>query len=216
MAKAKIEDMELEAPTKNVKTAVASDEEVIETEVSGNSAVAVRGASAVASLNTGFEGIATIANFMPYFILDGTELLNKVSEESHKTIEVVITGGKPVWQLWNMEQALVAESSDGVTSTDGVNMQQALAETKAKYPGQEEKIKIQGRYDLYFDWDYPEDGSKLTKISLSPSSKYAFSAYSQDLAKQGLGVDKVTTCIGAKRTVSKQGYRYSLATFEQA
>jgi len=95
-------------------------------------------------------------------------------------------------------------------------MQEALAETKAKYPGQEEKIKIQARYDIYFDWDYPEEGTKLTKVSLSPSSKYAFSAYSQELAKQGLGVTQVTTSLGAKRTVSKQGYRYSVVTFERA
>ena len=95
MAKQKIEDMNLEGV-----------EEVIETEVTGDSAVTVRGtANAIATLNTEFEGIATIANFMPYFILDGTDLLNKVSEASSKTIEVTISGGKPVW---NLEQALVA------------------------------------------------------------------------------------------------------------
>jgi len=205
MAKQKIEDMNLE------------EKEVIETEVTGNTAVSVRGTqSAVAQLNSEFEGIGSIGNFMPYFIIDGTDMLNKVTEVSSKTIEVVITGGKPVWQLWNLEQTLIAESFDGVTSTDGVNMQQALAETKAKNPGQEAKIKIQGRYDLYFDWPYPEEGDKLTKLSLSPSSKYAFSAYSQELAKEGLSISSVTTVIGAKRVVSKQGYRYSCATFERA
>lgn len=209
MAKQKIEDMELEK--------VATTEDVIETEVTGNTAVSVRGTSnAIATLNSEFEGIGSIANFMPYFILDGTDLLNKVTEVSEKTIEVVITGGKPIWQLWNLEQTLVAESFDGVTSTDGVNMQQALAETKAKNPGQEAKIKIQGRYDIYFEWPYPEEGEKLTKLSLSPSSKYAFSAYSQELAKEGKPVSSVKTVIGAKRVVSKQGYRYSCATFEQA
>jgi len=203
--KKKIEDMNLEG-----------SEEVIDTQVTGNSAVTVRGTTnAIATLNEEFEGISSIANFMPYFILDGTDLLNKVSEVSSKTIEVVITGGKPVWQLWNLEQVLVAESFDGVTSTDGVNMQQALAETKAKNPGQEAKIKIQARYDLYFDWSYEDEGDKLTKLSLSPSSKYAFSAYSQELAKEGKSISSVTTSIGAKRVVSKQGYRYSCATFEE-
>ena len=205
MAKRKIEDMDLEART----------EEVVDTEVTGDTAVAVRGTNAVVELNKEFEGIGAIGNFMPYFILDGTDLLNKTNETSQKTIEVVITGGRPIWQLWDLEQNLVAESYDGVTSTNGENMQQLLAETKAKNPGQESKIKIQGRYDIYFDWPY-EDGNKLTKLSLSPSSKYAFSAYSQELAKQGLGVSAVTTIIGVKRTISKQGYRYSLATFEKA
>jgi len=205
MAKRKIEDMDLDTKT----------EDVVETEVTGDTAVAVRGTNAVVDLNKEFEGIGSIGNFMPYFIIDGTDLLNKMTDVAQKTIEVVITGGKPVWQLWNLEQTLIAESYDGVTSTEGVSMQQLLAETKAANPGQEAKIKIQGRYDLYFDWPY-EDGNKLTKLSLSPSSKYAFSAYSQELAKQGISISSVTTVIGAKRAISKQGYRYSLATFEMA
>lgn len=203
-----IKDLDLETPVAGQGTAVVP---TIDVEVVGKTAYPVT--NSLQQLNQDFEGISSIAAFMPYFILDGTELLNKTSEQSYKEICVVINGGKPIWQLWDLENNLIAESFDGITTANGTSLSEETMKLKAKNPGQEEKIKVQARYDLYFGWDY-EDGEKQTKLSLSPTSKYVFADYSKDLAKKGLGVAGVQTKITAKRTVSKQGYRFSVAQFE--
>jgi hypothetical protein len=189
--------------------------EVVDVKVTGDSAVptTTAGGSVMQQVNTEFEGLDTIASFMPYFILDGSELLNKTDNSVHPAIEVVLEGGKPVWQLWDLSSNLIAESFDGVTDTAGRPMADLLAAEKAK-SAEPEKIKIQARYEIYFDWEYAEDGNKLTKISLSPASKFAFAEYTKELAKQGKKLSEVITRIGAERTVSKQGFRYSKATFE--
>lgn len=188
---------------------------VVDVEVSGDTALPVTtaGGSTMQQVNTDFEGLDTIANFMPYFILDGSELLNKTDNTVHQSIEVVLEGGKPVWQLWDLSSNLIAESFDGVTDTAGRPMHDLLALEKSK-SSEPEKVKIQARYEIYFDWEYPEDGTKLTKISLSPASKFAFADYTKELAKGGHSLASVITKIGAERTVSKQGFRYSKATFE--
>ena len=199
------------------KMKVGTQPETVDVEVTGNSAVpaTTTGGSVMQQINNEFEGLDTIASFMPYFILDGSELLNKTDNTVHPHIDVVLVGGKPVWQLWDLNSNLIAESFDGVTATDGRPMVDYLAEEKAKAGAEAEKIKIQSRYEIYFDWDYADEGVKLTKISLSPASKFAFADYTKELAKKGLKLAEVTTRIGAERTVSKQGFRYSRATFQQ-
>ncbi len=184
---------------------------VMDVEVVGNQAYPV--ANSLQGLNASFEGISNIAAFMPYFVLDGSELLNKTTETTYKEISVVINGGRPIWQLWDLENNLIAESPDGITTLNNTNLAEETAKLKAKNPGQEDKIKVQARYDLFFGWDY-EDGEKQTKLSLSPSSKYIFADYAKELQKKGLGVHQVQTKITSKRTVSKQGYRFSVANFE--
>ena len=209
-AKKDIRDMELGAETE-------TKEVIVDVEVTGNAALPVtQGAgSAMQTANQDFEGLDTIASFMPYFILDGSEMLNKTDNSVHPTIEVVLEGGKPIWQLWDLSSNLVAESFDGVTDTAGRPMSDLLIAEKAKLGGgtEADKIKIQARYEIYFDWDYADDGMKLTKVSLSPASKFAFADYTKELTKQGLKLSDVTTQIGAERVVSKQGFRYSRATF---
>ena len=194
---------------------VDTKEDVVEVETTGDAAMPTTTASGsvMQQVNSEFEGLDTIASFMPYFILDGSELLNKTDNSVHPSIEVVLEGGKPVWQLWDLNSNLIAESFDGVTDTAGRPMSDLLAAEKAK-SAEPEKIKIQARYEIYFDWEYAEDGTKLTKISLSPASKFAFADYTKELAKKGLKLSDVITRIGAERTVSKQGFRYSKATFE--
>ena len=203
-----IRDMDVGAKTKT--------ETVVDVEVTGTAAVptTTTGSSAMQAANTDFEGLDTIASFMPYFILDGSELLNKTDNSVHPNIEVVLEGGKPVWQLWDLNSNLIAESFDGVMDTANRPMSDLLALEKSKSDAPE-KIKIQARYEIYFDWEYAEDGMKLTKISLSPASKFAFADYTKELTKKGLKLSDVTTLIGAERVVSKQGFRYSKATFEQ-
>ena len=203
MSTKSMKDLDLDKPAEKMP--------VMDVEVVGSQAYPI--ANSLQGLNGSFEGISSIAAFMPYFVLDGSELLNKTTETTHKEITVVINGGKPIWQLWDLENNLIAESFDGITTANGTNLSEETMKLKAKNPGQEDKIKVQARYDLYFGWDY-EDGEKQTKLSLSPSSKYVFADYSKDLAKKGLGVANVQTKITAKRTVSKQGYRFSVAQFE--
>ena len=205
MAKQKIEDMDV-----SVKT-----EEVVDVEVTGTAATPVvhNGGSNMQQMNTEFEGLDTIASFMPYFILDGSELLNKTDNSVHHSIEVVLEGGKPVWQLWDESSNLVAESFDGHTDTAGRPMAELLAAEKEKAQKPQE-MKIQARYEIYFLWDYTEEGEKLTKISLSPASKFQLADYIKELAKNGQKLSDVKTQIGAERVVSKQGFRYSRATFE--
>lgn len=190
---------------------------VVDVEVTGTAATpatTTAGGSAMQAANTDFEGLDTIASFMPYFILDGSELLNKTDNSVHPAIEVVLEGGKPVWQLWDLSSNLIAESFDGVTDTAGRPMAQLLAEEKAK-SAEPEKIKIQARYEIYFMWEYAEEGEKLTKISLSPASKFQFADYTKELMKSGKKLSDVKTNITAVRVVSKQGFRYSQAKFEQ-
>lgn len=192
-------------------------DQVIDVMVTGNSAVPMvrAGGTAVQTANSDFEGLDAIGNFMPYFVLDGSELLNKTSEATYKDIEVVISGGKKIWQLWDTQSNLIAESHDGINSLSGDNMNALLMQTKAANPGDEDKIKIQSRYEIYFDWEYPEEGDKLTKISLSPASMYAFKDYATDLLKtHGLAVAAAKTRISVKRTQNKQNQRYSVAVFE--
>lgn len=192
-------------------------DQVIDVVVTGNTATPVvrTPGSAVQAANSDFEGLDAIGNFMPYFVLDGSELLNKTSEATYKDIEVVITGGKKIWQLWDTQSNLIAESHDGITSLTGDNMNTLLMQTKAANPGDEDKIKIQSRYEIYFDWEYPEEGMKLTKISLSPASMYAFKDYASDLLKtHGMALAAATTRISVKRTQNKQNQRYSVAVFE--
>jgi len=193
-----------------------SEQPATEVMVTGNAAtpVAATSSSAMQAANPEFEGLDTIASFMPYFILDGSELLNKTDNSVHPSIEVVIEGGKPVWQLWDESSNLVAESFDGHTDTAGRSMQELLMEEKAK-AGEPEKMKIQARYEIYFQWDYADEGEKLTKISLSPASKFAFADYIKELTKEGYKMTEIITKIGVERTVSKQGFRYSKATFEK-
>lgn len=198
-----MKDLDLDKPAEKMP--------VMDVEVVGSNAYPI--ANTLQGLNTSFEGISSIAAFMPYFVLDGSELLNKTTETTYKDIVVVINGGKPIWQLWDLENNLIAESFDGVTTANNTNLTEETAKLKAKNPGAEEKIKVQARYDIYFGWDY-EDGEKQTKLSLSPSSKYIFADYAKELQKKGLGVHQVQTKITAKRTVSKQGYRFSIANFE--
>ena len=199
----------------DVNTTVADD--AIDTIVTGNSVAVVGkpGGSELQQYNDDFEGLDSIGNFMPYFVLDGTELLNKVTEQSYKDLEINLSGGKKVWQLWDLASNLVAESLDGINATGGESMASLLAQTKLANPGQEEKIKIQSRYEIYFMWDYPEEGEKLSKISLSPSSMYAFKDYVGDLKKShAKRTSDVITRIAVKRTANKAGQRYSIATFE--
>ena len=200
---------------REMKTKTA--EKVVDVEVTGNAGVPVNssGGSAMQQVNPEFEGLDSIANFMPYFILDGSELLNKTDNSVHPHIDVVLEGGKPVWQLWDLNSNLVAESYDGVTTPEGRQLADLLAQEREKVgPSEAEKIKIQARYEIYFMWDYADDGQKLTKISLSPASKFAFAEYSKNVTKEGYKLGEVITRIGAERTVSKQGFRYSRATFE--
>lgn len=206
--KKNIADMEIE-DTKTMP--------VVDVEVTGTTATpaTTTGSSAMQAANSDFEGLDTIASFMPYFILDGSELLNKTDNSVHPSIEVTLEGGKPVWQLWDLSSNLVAESFDGVTDTAGRPMAELLSEEKAK-SSEPEKIKIQARYEIYFQWDYADEGQKLTKISLSPASKFAFADYTKELTKAGHKLSDVKTLIGAERVVSKQGFRYSKATFETA
>lgn len=198
-----MKDLDLDKPAEKMP--------VMDVEVVGSNAYPI--SNTLQGLNTSFEGISNIAAFMPYFVLDGSELLNKTTESSYKEIVVVINGGKPIWQLWDLENNLIAESFDGITTVNNTNLTEETAKLKAKNPGAEDKIKVQARYDIYFGWDY-EDGEKQTKLSLSPSSKYIFADYAKELQKKGLGVHQVQTKITAKRTVSKQGYRFSVANFE--
>ena len=192
------------------------DTTVVDVEVAGDAALPVAkvGGSAMQQVNTEFEGLDTIASFMPYFILDGSELLNKTDSSIHPMIEVVLEGGKPVWQLWDLSSNLIAESFDGVTDTAGRPMAELLVAEKDK-SAEPDKIKIQARYEIYFAWDYAEDGEKLTKISLSPSSKFQFADYTKELVKQGLKLSDVKTKTTAVRVVAKQGFRYSQANFDQ-
>jgi len=192
-------------------------DQAIETVVTGNSALPTvsKSGSDLQQYNDAFEGLDEIGNFMPYFILDGTELLNKITDASYKSIEVVLEGGKKLWQLWDTNSNLIAESTDGIHSLGGENMNQLLADTKAANPGEEDKIRIQSRYEIYFQWEYPEEGEKLSKISLSPTSMYAFKDYVTDLKKtHHRRTSEVITKISAKRTANKSGQRYSVATFE--
>ena len=198
-----MKDLDLDKPAEKMP--------VMDVEVVGSKAYPI--ANSLQGLNNDFEGISSIAAFMPYFVLDGSELLNKTTETTYKDIVVVINGGKPIWQLWDLENNLIAESFDGVTTANNTNLAEETAKLKSKNPGAEDKIKVQARYDIYFGWDY-EDGEKQTKLSLSPSSKYIFADYAKELQKKGLGVHQVQTKITAKRTVSKQGYRFSVANFE--
>ncbi len=194
-----------------------NEDKVIDTVVTGSAVVPTSkpAGSELQQYNDDFEGLDEIGNFMPYFILDGTELLNKVTEASYKDIEIVLTGGKKIWQLWDLSSNLVAESFDGINSAGGESMNVLLAQTKAAHPGEEEKIKIQSRYEIYFLWEYPEEGDKLSKISLSPSSMYAFKDYVGDLKKShAKRTSDVITRISAKRTANKAGQRYSVAQFE--
>lgn len=194
------------------------EDEAIETVVTGTTVVPAgvkAGGSELQQYNDDFEGLDEIGNFMPYFILDGTELLNKVTEASYKDLEVTLTGGKKIWQLWDLSSNLVAESLDGIHSLGGDNMNALLAQTKIAHPGEEEKIKIQSRYEIYFMWEYPEEGEKLSKISLSPSSMYSFKDYVADLKKSHhKRTSDVITRISVKRTANKAGQRYSVAEFE--
>jgi len=215
-----IRDMDVSTETKTAetetKTATKTDT-VVDVEVTGTAATPMvnGGASTMQQVNSDFEGLDTIASFMPYFILDGSELLNKTDNSVHQSIEVVLEGGKPIWQLWDLSSNLIAESFDGVLDTANRPMSDLLAAEKAKVgPSEAEKIKVQARYEIYFDWEYADDGTKLTKISLSPASKFAFADYTKELAKKSLSLSSVTTRIGAERVVSKQGFRYSKATFE--
>ena len=203
MSTKSMKDLDLDKPAEKMP--------VMDVEVVGSNAYPI--SNTLQGLNTSFEGISSIAAFMPYFVLDGSELLNKTTETTYKEITVVINGGKPIWQLWDLENNLIAESFDGMTTINNTSLAEETAKLKAKNPGQEEKIKVQARYDLFFGWDY-EDGEKQTKLSLSPSSKYIFADYAKELQKKGLGVHQVQTKITAKRTVSKQGYRFSVANFE--
>jgi len=207
-----IRDMEAGTET---KTKTKTKEEIVDVEVTGTAAVPVTtsGSSSMQAANTEFEGLDTIASFMPYFILDGSELLNKQDNSVHPNLEVVLEGGKPVWQLWDLSSNLIAESFDGITDTAGRPMHELLNQEKSK-AAEPEKVKIQARYEVYFDWPYADDGVKLTKISLSPASKFAFADYTKELTKAGLKLSDVKTQIGAERVVSKQGFRYSKATFE--
>lgn len=192
---------------------IKENETVVDVEVTGNTALPVsKAGSAMQSANQEFEGLDSIASFMPYFILDGSELLNKTDNTIHPTIEVVLEGGKPIWQLWDLSSNLIAESFDGVTDVNGRQMSDLLVAERAKN-SEPDKIKIQARYELYFDWDYADEGTKLTKLSLSPASKYAFAEYTKELTKLGKKLNEVYTVIGAERTVSKAGYRYSRTTF---
>ena len=203
MSTKSMKDLDLDKPAEKMP--------VMDVEVVGSQAYPI--ANSLQGLNNSFEGISSIAAFMPYFVLDGSELLNKTTETTHKEITVVINGGKPIWQLWDLENNLIAESHDGMTTINNTSLAEETAKLKAKNPGQEEKNKVQARYDLFFGWDY-DDGEKQTKLSLSPSSKYIFADYAKELQKKGLGVHQVQTKITAKRTVSKQGYRFSVANFE--
>ena len=203
MSTKSMKDLDLDKPVDKMP--------VMDVEVVGSQAYPIT--NSLQGLNDSFEGIASIAAFMPYFVLDGSDLLNKTTETIHKEISVVINGGKPIWQLWDLENNLIAESHDGMTTINNTNLAEETAKLKAKNPGQEDKIKVQARYDLFFGWDY-DDGEKQTKLSLSPSSKYIFADYAKELQKKGLGVHQVQTKITAKRTVSKQGYRFSVANFE--
>lgn len=203
MSTKSMKDLDLDKPAEKMP--------VMDVEVVGSNAYPI--SNTLQGLNNSFEGISSIAAFMPYFVLDGSELLNKTTETTYKDIVVVINGGKPIWQLWDLENNLIAESFDGVTTANNTNLAEETAKLKAKNPGAEDKIKVQARYDIYFGWDY-EDGEKQTKLSLSPSSKYIFADYAKELQKKGLGVHQVQTKITAKRTVSKQGYRFSVANFE--
>jgi hypothetical protein len=208
VARKSVKDLDVSTPVEDA---------VIDMNVTGGTAVAVSrpGASELQSFNDDFEGLDSIGSFMPYFVLDGTELLNKSSEMSYKDIEVVLSGGKKVWQLWDTQSNLIAESFDGINSTGGDNMNSLLMQTKAANPGEEDKIKIQTRYEVYFDWDYAEEGPKLTKISLSPSSMYAFKDYVSALKKDhSERTSDVITKISVKRVQNKQNQRYSLAEFE--
>jgi hypothetical protein len=202
---------------RDIKDLKASNgETAVDVEVTGTAATPVvqNGGSAMQQVNPEFEGLDSIATFMPYFILDGSELLNKTDNTVHPSIEVVLVGGKPIFQLWDLNSNLVAESFDGITDSAGRNMQELLVQEKTKAGTEGDKIKIQARYEIYFDWDYADEGTKLTKISLSPASKFAFADYTKDLTKKGLKLDMVITKVGAERVVSKQGFRYSRATFE--
>ena len=203
MSTKSMKDLDLDKPAEKMP--------VMDVEVVGSQAYPI--ANSLQGLNKDFEGISSIAAFMPYFVLDGSELLNKTTETTYKEITVVINGGKPIWQLWDLENNLIAESHDGTTTINNTSLAEETAKLKAKNPGQEDKIKVQARYDLFFGWDY-DDGEKQTKLSLSPSSKYIFADYAKELQKKGLGVHQVQTKITAKRTVSKQGYRFSVANFE--
>ena len=198
-------------------SAKSPEASVVDVIVTGSTAVAVSrpGASELQTFNDEFEGLDSIGNFMPYFTIDGSELLNKITEVAYKNIEVVLTGGKKLWQLWDLNSNLVAESLDGINSTSGENMNNLLAQVKAASPGEEDKIKIQSRYEVYFDWEYPEEGLKLSKISLSPSSMYAFKDYVTELKqKHQTRTSDVVTRISVKRTQNKQNQRYSIAVFE--
>lgn len=209
--------MAVKKSVKDLDVDQAVQNDAIDTVVTGNSVVPTtnKPGSELQQYNDEFEGLDEIGNFMPYFILDGTELLNKVSEASYKDIEVNLCGGKKIWQLWDLSSNLVAESHDGINSLGGENMNALLAATKAANPGEEDKIKIQSRYEIYFAWEYPEEGEKLSKISLSPSSMYAFKDYVGDLKKSHhKRTSDVITKISAKRTANKAGQRYSIAQFE--
>ncbi len=208
-----IRDMDVGAATKT-----AEKEVIVDVEVTGGAALpTTQGNSAMQSANAEFEGLDTIASFMPYFILDGSELLNKTDNSVHPNVEVVLEGGKPIWQLWDLSSNLIAESFDGVTDTAGRPMSELLMVEKAKLadaPTEAAKIKIQARYEIYFEWEYADEGTKLTKISLSPASKFVFADYTKELTKAGLKLNEVKTVIGAERVVSKAGFRYSKVTLE--
>jgi len=210
MAKVKqnIEDMDV---TETVET----EAPVVDVVVTGTAAtpVAAVGGSQMQQMNTEFEGLDTIASFMPYFILDGSELLNKSDNTVHPAIEVKLEGGKPVWQLWDESSNLIAESFDGNVDTAGRPMAELLAAEKAKAE-KPQAMKIQARYEIYFLWDYVDEGEKLTKISLSPASKFQLADYIKELAKTDQKLSDVITKITAERVVSKQGFRYSRSAFE--
>ncbi len=202
-----IRDLHTETETKTAKA--------IDVEVVGTAALPFKSNSdsTMQEANQAFEGLDSLASFMPYFILDGSELLNKTDNSVHPNIEIVLEGGKPVFQLWDLNSNLIAESFDGINDTAGRPMHELLVAEKAKAE-QPDKIKIQARYELYFDWEYTDEGTKLTKISLSPASKFSFADYTKELRRKGLKINKVITRIAVERVVSKQGFRYSRTVFE--
>lgn len=158
-----------------------------------------------------FDGIDNIGDYMPYCILDGTEILNKASNVTYRTLQVIIEGGRPVWQLWDQNSVLIAESFDGINSTDGRLMAEALQSLKeTQSPADAEKTKVQARYEIYFPMDYGADGIQTTKISLSPMSKAVFGNYNKILKRFGLGPQHVVTTLYAKRTQNANNQRYSL------
>ena len=163
----------------------------------GSNEMAIHEPSALQKANQNFEGISD-GGFSARVVIDGTQLLYKEDDRTVDSLEVVLTGGRKVYQFFDEEANSYYKSYDGKFTEDG--------EPISNYPGM--------RHMFELDWDEKIDGElKEHQLVLSPTSRYSFLEYAKKLDKAGKSLSDVTTIITASRQQNKDGQRYSKAEF---